>query len=626
MRFNKLWKTWLIFGLCLSLVFVAMGWISVIALKLEKNEAKALQHAQKEENVRLALWRMDSLLSPFIGEENSRPYIHYSSFYAAQSAFTKMYTPVKRGEILIPSPLLTGKSIFTIVHFQFDPTGKLSSPQVPEGNMRDLAESRYIQPEVVDTGEKLLEKLKKIVDHNRLFELLKQKGDIVLAMNKLDKMLKIAVPVEKKTSQYRQMARNVAEFEARFNVQNAAPMKSVDSIGFASQSKIEESYEGDSTTFGESKEKPAIKKKERQIYKAGKNVLKPVWINEDLFLVRCFDIAGKIYIQGLWLSWNEINKRLLSKAKDLLPNAKLEGVSKNVKLSADSSLLASLPVKLVPGSIAFEQNKSISTVKLSLFISWICVFLGAGAVAVFVVKTVSLSEKRADFVSAVTHELRTPLTTFKMYTEMLSSGMVPDENKKKKYLNILSIEADRLGHLVENVLAFAKLERGRAGAELIEISVYDLFNRFETRLIDRVKLAGMELNLDLDSVDEKIVFSSPVSIEHIMFNLVDNACKYASQVVEKKINIQCTKNGDDFVYFRISDRGPGIKGDFKKKLFQPFSKSAKAAAGTAPGVGLGLALSQRLAKDLGGSLDYDSTFSKGASFILKIPLFKSCYK
>ncbi len=619
MKFNKLWKTWLIFGLCLGLVFLAMGWISVIALKLEKTEAKVRQQAQKEENVRLALWRMDSLLSPFIGEENSRPYIHYSSFYAAQTAYTKMYAPVKRGEILMPSPLLTGKSAFTIVHFQFDPNGKLSSPQVPEGNMRDLAESQYIQPKTVDSGEKLLDKLKKIVNHSRLFELLKQKGEIVLAMNKLDKMFKVAATVEKKTSKYKQMARNAAEFEARFNVQNVAPMKSVNSLAVVSKRKREKSFEGDSTVFDEENKEYASGKSNGQTYKAGKNVLKPVWINKNLFLIRCFDIAGKIYIQGLWLSWNDIHKRLLTQIKDLLPDARLEAVTKAGKLDSSSRLLASLPVKLIPGSILVEQDKSISTVKISLFISWICVFLGAGAVAVFVVKTVSLSEKRADFVSAVTHELRTPLTTFKMYTEMLSTGMVPDENKRLKYLNILSVEADRLGHLVENVLAFAKLERGRAGTELVKISVRELFSRFENRLIDRVKLAGMELNIELDSILDKIVFTAPVSIEHIMFNLIDNACKYASEVKVRKIHIQSIKNGDDHVYFRIFDHGPGIEVDIKKKLFQPFSKSAKAAAGTAPGIGLGLALSQRLACDLGGSLDYESSFSNGASFILKIP-------
>ena len=79
----------------------------------------------------------------------------------------------------------------------------------------------------------------------------------------------------------------------------------------------------------------------------------------------------------------------------------------------------------------------------------------------------SLSERRGAFVSAVTHELRTPLTTLRMYTEMLADGMVPDEPRRRSYLQTLRAEADRLGHLVENVLAYSRLERNRRGLRAV---------------------------------------------------------------------------------------------------------------------------------------------------------------
>ena len=77
---------------------------------------------------------------------------------------------------------------------------------------------------------------------------------------------------------------------------------------------------------------------------------------------------------------------------------------------------------------------------------------------------VALSERRAAFVSSVTHELRTPLTTFRMYADMLARGMVPDAERRQQYLETLRTEAERLTHLVENVLSYARLERGRGGA------------------------------------------------------------------------------------------------------------------------------------------------------------------
>ena len=83
------------------------------------------------------------------------------------------------------------------------------------------------------------------------------------------------------------------------------------------------------------------------------------------------------------------------------------------------------------------------------------------------------------FVSAVTHELRTPLTTFRLYSEMLASGMVQDETQKKNYLGTLEAEAGRLSHLVENVLAYARIERGSARAQVESVSIGDVLAELE---------------------------------------------------------------------------------------------------------------------------------------------------
>ena len=84
---------WIIFGLCVSVGFAAMGWISLTVLRLDRQ-------AQVEENMRLALWRMDSALSPLIAQETARPYFAYSPFIRTQRAYNKAYSEV---EVMIPS-------------------------------------------------------------------------------------------------------------------------------------------------------------------------------------------------------------------------------------------------------------------------------------------------------------------------------------------------------------------------------------------------------------------------------------------------------------------------------------------------------------------------------------------
>lgn len=78
--------------------------------------------------------------------------------------------------------------------------------------------------------------------------------------------------------------------------------------------------------------------------------------------------------------------------------------------------------------------------------------------------------------------------------------------------------------------------------------------------------------------------------------------------------------GEARLRLRLSDRGPGIALEQCRRLFRPFRKTADEAARSAPGVGLGLALSRRLAREMKGDLSYDETVSAGAAFVLELPL------
>ena len=131
-------------------------------------EAKARRQAALEENLQLALWRMDSAVAPLIAEESARPYFSYSPLYPAERAFTNMFAEIQRGDVLVPSPLLTFSSPQIRLHFQYGPDGRLSSPQVPAGNMRDLAESRYLPPERIELAARRLEELGRLVSRKEL--------------------------------------------------------------------------------------------------------------------------------------------------------------------------------------------------------------------------------------------------------------------------------------------------------------------------------------------------------------------------------------------------------------------------------------------------------------------------
>jgi signal transduction histidine kinase len=348
--------------------------------------------------------------------------------------------------------------------------------------------------------------------------------------------------------------------------------------------------------------------------------IKAVWLGNTLVLARRVALDGTVYVQGCWLHWTNLKQSLLASVRDLFPTADLQPLTPSDG-DKDARVLAFLPARFVVPPMSFAAVPFWSPIRVSLGVAWTCVLLAAIAVAMLLHGAVSLSERRGAFVSAVTHELRTPLTTFKMYSEMLAEDMVPDAEKRKQYLNTLCSEANRLSHLVENVLAYARLERGSARSRVERVTLHELIDRVKARFIQRAEQAGMKFVLDSEEQALKTVVHVDVSaVEQILFNLVDNACKYAApDASEKTIHLEALPDGK-FAMLRVRDHGRGISEAGARRLFRPFSKSAHEAAHSAPGVGLGLALCRRLSRSMGGDLRLDRLTKDGACFVLMLPV------
>ncbi len=585
------WQIWTVFALGLAVILACLGWVSI-----ELYQARS--DAALEENVRLALWRMESILAPLVAQESGREYFTFTSFYSASRAYTNMLAPIDAGEIQLPSPLLTFDSPFIRLHFHVGPDGRVTSPQVPTGNQKDLAEQPvgggsagggYVSPERTERAEAVLEELRGILRPETLAAGLPleprqtQRALFVEALRNPN----VAAQAQHEMSQ---AERNVNEFQFRERRhQIAANAQAVANPDWALAA-------GDVNT----------------------GVMTAVWHEGALLLARRVRAGGSEYVQGAWLDWSAVREWLLAEITDLLPESTL--VPQRDGEGQESRGLALLPVRLEPGDLPPGAAAAGSPMASILVLSWGGVLFAAGAVAVLLRGIVSLSERRAAFVSAVTHEMRTPLTTFQMYTEMLRDGMVTDEAKRRRYLATLSAEAERLGHLVENVLGYARLEKASSEGRLETLCVADLVERVAPRLRSRAERGGMALEVDVpESVAQVNVRADPGAVEQVLFNLVDNASKYAAGAEDRRIHLEAGRD-DGAVALRVRDHGPGVAADVRDRLFRPFSKSASDAAHSAPGVGLGLAFSRRLARSMGGRLRLADSTNSGATFVLALPL------
>src|SRR5207237_231922 len=137
-----------------------------------------------------------------------------------------------------------------------------------------------------------------------------------------------------------------------------------------------------------------------------------------------------------------------------------------------------------------------------------------------------ISALKSEFVANVSHELKTPLALVRMFGEMLQSGRVASEAKRQEYLDIIVSESERLSNLIENVLDFARVERGRESYELAEGDVGEAVARAANVYRYRAEREGVKLVVDIAPslgrarIDER-------AIQLAVINLVDNALKYA---------------------------------------------------------------------------------------------------
>lgn len=222
-----------------------------------------------------------------------------------------------------------------------------------------------------------------------------------------------------------------------------------------------------------------------------------------------------------------------------------------------------------------------------------------------------LATRKADFVNAVSHELRTPLTSIRMYADMLKEGWVKDEETARDYFALISAESERLARLVNNVLDFSRIEKGKKSFRMQLGDPAPVVRDVAEVLRPYLKDKGFELALDVPETLPACNFDKD-GLTQVLVNLIDNAVKYGETEVRLEAE---AKDGD--VVLRVLDRGPGVPADEREKIFEPFQRGTGVAGGG--GSGLGLALVKHYATAHQGRIEVAARDGGGAVFALHVP-------
>jgi signal transduction histidine kinase len=218
-----------------------------------------------------------------------------------------------------------------------------------------------------------------------------------------------------------------------------------------------------------------------------------------------------------------------------------------------------------------------------------------------------------DFLALVSHELRTPLTTIAGLAEVLVRRHdVLSEQDRRESLQQLRQDSERLQAIIENLLVLARIDQD--GVELEPV----LVQRIASDVLAAAKAAHPARRIRLLSEDDAApVLSQGTLLRLILENLVGNALKYSDPGSPIDLRLQSQDGG---IAVSVLDRGWGITAEDRRRVFEPFFRAPDATRSRAPGVGLGLAVSQRLVALHGGTISVRNRRGGGTAFEFWLPL------
>lgn len=236
-----------------------------------------------------------------------------------------------------------------------------------------------------------------------------------------------------------------------------------------------------------------------------------------------------------------------------------------------------------------------------------------------------LETVRADFVANVSHELRTPLTAIQGYTETLLYSPPAEPKDREHFLSIIHRHSQRLGRLIDDLLALSDLESGRIRLETDNLDAGTLIGRVLEIFQEQAKKRGVVLSHDVEPQLPPILGDAD-RLQQLLINLIDNAIKYTPS--GGRVNITAgmghvSANAEPMVEIAVADTGCGVAEKDLPRLTERFYRVDKARSRELGGTGLGLAIVKHIVQAHGGVLRIESQVQRGTTVRVLLPLANS---
>ena len=232
------------------------------------------------------------------------------------------------------------------------------------------------------------------------------------------------------------------------------------------------------------------------------------------------------------------------------------------------------------------------------------------------------NKAKTDFLSNMSHDIRTPMNAIIGMTSLIRHD-AGNKAKVIEYADKIDISSQHLLGIINDVLDMSKIEAGKTVFKYTDFSILDFITKLNTIFHSQIDEKNQTLTIIKENIRHEWVNGDQVHLMQIFSNLVSNAVKYTQEGGKIQFLVEeCETKSSVYAKYRflVSDNGMGMSADFKKTIFDPFTRAESSVTNKIQGTGLGMAITKNLVEAMGGTIDVESELSQGSCFEVLIDL------